>query len=214
MIQPQYIYLHGFASSPASLKARYLMECFEGVGLKLTVPDLNLDDFSHLTISRQINQVVDLLPRDKSPVVLIGSSLGGLTARVLAQNYPQIARLILLAPAFDFLSHWLPKIGAEKLNLWARDRYLPIYHYGQQKLLPLHHDFIIDADRYHLCQSDRLLPTLIVHGTNDDVVPIASSRDFAAQHPLVKLLEVDSDHNLTNFNYYIWQEICKFCYIY
>ncbi len=170
---PQYIYLHGFASSPASLKARYLMECFAGVGLKLAVPDLNCNDFSHLTISRQIDQVVDLLPRDKSPVVLIGSSLGGLTARVLAQNYPQIERLILLAPAFDFLSHWLPKIGAEKLNLWESDRYLPIYHYGQQKLLPLHYDFITDAHRYHLCQSDRSLPTLIVHGTIDDVIPLA-----------------------------------------
>jgi uncharacterized protein len=211
---PQYIYLHGFASSPASTKARYLVECFEGVGIELTVPDLNLDDFSHLTISRQINQVVDLLPRDKSPVILIGSSLGGLTARVLAQNYPQIDRLILLAPAFDFLSHWLPKIGAEQLNLWERDRYLPIYHYGQQKLLPLHYDFIIDAHRYHLCQSDRILPTLIVHGTSDDVIPIASSRDFAIDRPLVKLLEVDSDHNLTKFNEYIWREICKFCHIY
>jgi uncharacterized protein len=211
---PQYIYLHGFASSPASTKARYLVECFEGVGIELTVPDLNLDDFSHLTISRQINQVVDLLPRDKSPVILIGSSLGGLTAAIVAQNYPQIDRLILLAPAFDFLSHWLPKIGAEQLNLWERDRYLPIYHYGQQKLLPLHYDFIIDAHRYHLCQSDRILPTLIVHGTGDDVIPIASSRDFAIEHPLVKLLEVDSDHNLTKFNNYIWQEICKFCHIY
>ena len=212
MIQPQYIYLHGFASSPASLKARYLMKCFEGVGITLAVPDLNCDDFSHLTISRQIAQVVDLLPADKSPVVLIGSSLGGLTAAIIAQQYPQIDRLILLAPAFDFLGHWLPKIGAEKLNLWERDRYLPIYHYGQQKLLPLHYDFIIDAHRYHLCQSDRSLPTLIIHGTGDDVIPIASSRDFAAKHPQVKLLEVDSDHNLTKFNHYIWQEICKICY--
>jgi uncharacterized protein len=137
------------------------VECFEGVGIELRVPDLNCDDFSHLTISRQIKQVVDLLPRDKSPVVLIGSSLGGLTAAIVAQNYPQIDRLILLAPAFDFLSHWLPKIGTEKLTLWESDRYLPIYHYGQQKLLPLHYDFIIDAHRYHLCQSDRIIPTLI-----------------------------------------------------
>jgi uncharacterized protein len=69
----------------------------------------------------------------------------------------------------------MPKIGTEKLNLWEGDRYLPIYHYGQQKLLPLHYNFIIDAHRYHLCPSDRILPTLIVHGTGDDVVPIASS---------------------------------------
>jgi uncharacterized protein len=213
MIQAQYIYLHGFASSPASVKARYLQECFEGVGIELAVPDLNQGDFAHLTISRQVQQVVDLLPRDKSPVVLIGSSLGGLTAAIVAQKYPQVERLILLAPAFDFLSHWLPKIGEQQLNLWERDRYLPIYHYGQQKLLPLHYDFIIDADRYHLCQGDELAPTLIVHGTADDVIPIASSRDFATKYSSVKLLEVDSDHNLRNCNHYIWQEICKLCHV-
>jgi uncharacterized protein len=213
MIQAQYIYLHGFASSPASVKAMYLQECFEGVGIQLAVPDLNQGDFAHLTISRQVQQVVDLLPRDKSPVVLIGSSLGGLTAAIVAQKYPQVNRLILLAPAFDFLSHWLPKIGEKQLNLWERDRYLPIYHYGQQKLLPLHYNFIIDAHRYHLCQGDELVTTLIVHGTADDVIPIASSRDFAAKYSSVKLLEVDSDHNLRNFNHYIWQEICKLCHV-
>lgn len=213
MIQSRYIYLHGFASSPASVKARYLQECFEEIGIELAVPDLNQGDFTGLTISRQVQQVVDLLPSDKSPVVLIGSSLGGLTAAIVAQKCPQVNRLILLAPAFDFLSHWLPKIGAEKLNLWERDRYLPIYHYGQQKLLPLHYDFITDAHRYHLCQGNELIPTLIVHGTGDDVIPIASSRDFAAKYSSVELLEVDSDHALNNFNHYIWQKICKVCHV-
>ncbi len=212
MIRANYIYLHGFASSPASAKARYLQACFAKIGIPLTVPDLNCDDFSHLTISRQINQVVDLLPPDGSPVILVGSSLGGLTAAIVGQQSPQVQKLILLAPAFNFLNHWLPKIGANKLNLWERDLYLPIYHYGHQKLLPLHYDFITDAHRYHLCPSDRSIPTLIVHGTSDDVIPIASSRDFVTQHPSAKLLEVDSNHNLTNHNYYIWQEICNFCY--
>ncbi|MCS6812403.1 MAG: esterase, partial [Cyanobacteria bacterium] len=55
------IYLHGFASSPNSTKARYLADCFAQAGLPLTVPDLNQGDFSHLTLTRQIQQVEALL---------------------------------------------------------------------------------------------------------------------------------------------------------
>lgn len=205
-----YVYLHGFASSPQSTKAQYLSECFDRVGIDLQIPDLNQGDFSHLTISRQIAQVIDLLPPDRMPITLIGSSLGGLTAAIIAQNCPQVQRLILLAPAFDFLTHWLPKIGEKQLQLWESDRYLPTYHYGEKKLLPLHYDFLTDARRYHRFTSGCLVPTLILHGINDDVIPIAASRNFAANHPWVELIELDSDHQLTNVSDRIWQEIERF----
>jgi pimeloyl-ACP methyl ester carboxylesterase len=38
-------------------------------------------------------------------------------------------------------------------------------------------------------------PTTIIHGTRDDVVPLAVSREFATQQP-VTLIEVDDDHRL------------------
>jgi hypothetical protein len=41
-------------------------------------------------------------------------------------------------------------------------------------------------------------PALIFHGVHDDVVPIEYSRDFAAKHPSVRLVELDSDHELLN----------------
>jgi uncharacterized protein len=203
----KYIYLHGFASGPQSTKARYFQARYAEVGIDLQVPDLNQPDFAKLTISRQIARVVDLLPSDDSPVTLIGSSLGGLTAAIVAQDCPQVQQLILLAPAFDFLTHWLPKIGDRQLTLWQQNSYLPIYHYAQQKLLPLHYNFIIDADRYHLFTSSRIVPTVIVHGIHDSVIPIAASRDFANQHPWVELVELDSDHNLTDVRDRIWQEM-------
>lgn len=211
-----YIYLHGFASSPQSTKARYLTDRFHRVGVQLQVPDLNDGDFSHLTISRQVEQVIALFPKTTIPVTLIGSSLGGLTATIIAQKCSQIKQLILLAPAFDFLTHWLPKIGEKQLQLWENDRYLPTYHYGEQKLLPLHYDFLTDARRYHgftsdrlwrVLRDDRVIPTLIFHGINDDVIPISVSQNFADRHPGVKLIELDSDHQLTNSLDLIWQEI-------
>jgi uncharacterized protein len=205
-----YIYLHGFASGPGSTKAQALKARCAGVGVDLLVPDLNEDDFTHLTISRQIDRVVGLLPPDGAPVTLIGASLGGWIAAIIAQDYPQVRQLILLAPAFNFLDYWLPKLGADCLRNWENIGYLNIYHHAVQSLLPLHYDFIADARKYHLFPSDRVVPTLIIHGIYDDVIPIASSRAFAIEHPWVELVEADSDHALTDCIELIWQKSVLF----
>jgi uncharacterized protein len=208
-----YIYLHGFASGPGSTKARYIQERCRRVGIELQVPDLNQDNFTDLTVSRQIAQVVDLFPKDGSPITLIGSSLGGWISTIIAQDYPEVNRLILLAPAFNFLNHWLPKIGNQALSSWKQTGYLPIYHHAIKNLSPLHYNFITDARRYPLSQIDRVLPTLIIHGINDAVIPVSASRDFTIDRPWVELLEWDSDHQLTDTNAQIWQEICRFCQV-
>jgi uncharacterized protein len=208
-----YIYLHGFGSGPGSTKAKYIQAQFAELGIDLQVPDLNQDDFAHLTVSRQIAQVVDLFPKDRSPITLIGSSLGGWISAIIAQDYPQVERLVLLAPAFDFLNHWLPKIGDRQLSSWQHSHYLSIYHHAIKDLSPLHYNFLVDARRYPLAQIDRVLPTLIIHGIYDDVIPIAASRAFAQDRPGVELLELESDHQLTDFSDRIWQEIRHFCQV-
>lgn len=208
-----YIYLHGFASGPGSTKARYIRERFAQIGIELQVPDLNQDDFTHLTISRQIAQVIDLFPTDGSPITLIGSSLGGWISTIIAQDYLQVEKLILLAPAFDFPCHWLPKIGDRALNSWKSTGYLSIYHHAIKNLSPLHYDFLVDTHKYPLSQIDRILPTLIIHGINDDVIPILASRDFVKERSWVELMEWESDHQLTDLGEQIWQEICRFCHL-
>ncbi len=208
-----YIYLHGFASGPGSTKAKDLQRRCDRVGIDLQVPDLNQGDFSQLTISRQIAQVVELLPQDGSPVTLIGASLGGWTAAIIARDYPQVERQILLAPAVNFLHHWLPKIGDRQLKLWEETKYLSIYHHALQNLSPLHYNFVVDANRYHVFTCDRIVPTLIIHGIHDDVIPVTSSREFVAKHPWAELIEVNSNHALIDMSDRIWQEICRFCQI-
>jgi hypothetical protein len=205
-----FIYLHGFASHPQSAKAKYLRDRFTSIGINLEIPDLNQDDFSHLTISRQVKQVAELLTNQPNKVTLIGSSLGGLTAAILAQKYPKIDKLVLLAPAFNFLSHWLPKLGAEKLNQWQNQNYLSIYHYYEQKYLPLSYEFITDAHQYDNIPLSRSLPTLIIHGINDETIPINSSREYANSRDWVELIELESDHALGNSMGKIWRIIQEF----
>ena len=45
-------------------------------------------------------------------------------------------------------------------------------------------------------EPDVRVPTCIVHGTRDDVVDIARSRDFAREKRHVRLVEVDDGHEL------------------
>jgi uncharacterized protein len=202
-----YIYLHGFASSPNSAKARDISSRFAQIYTPLKIPDLNLGDFSHLTITRQLKQVAAEFPPNATPVTLIGSSLGGLTAAHLGQQYSQVQRIVLLAPAFGFLSHWLPSLGDEKLQRWQQEKYLEVYHYGEKRSLPLHYDFVTDAAQYQEQYLQRPIPTLILHGKEDEVIPIQASRDFASLRPWVELIELDSNHSLGNVTSEIWQAI-------
>lgn len=206
-----FIYLHGFASSPQSTKAVYLRDRFAELQIDLKVPDLNQGDFSHLTISRQIQQAAAQLPPPPVGVTALGSSLGGLTAAWLGEQHSQIQRLVLLAPAFEFLSHWLPQLGTQKLQQWQAEKYLTIYHYGDSRSLPLHYDFVLDATQYQEQQLSRPIPTLILHGRYDETIPISASRKFAQNHPWVQLVELESDHALSDVLPEIWGIIKNFC---
>lgn len=206
----KFIYLHGFASCPNSAKAIELKNRFLDVGISLEIPDLNQGYFCHLTITRQLSQVAKLFPDQGKPVTLIGSSLGGLTSAWLGQQYAQVQRLILLAPAFSFLSHWLPKLGENQVREWQQSGYMSIYHYGEEKALPLNYKFVEDAIQYQETQLLRPLPTLILHGRKDQVIPINASRDYATVRPWVQLIELDSDHALIDVMAEIWQAIQAF----
>ena len=209
----QYIYLHGFASSPQSYKAQYLKCCFANVGINLEILDLNQGNFSNLTLTRQIQQTVTAFKNTDTPVTLIGSSFGGLTAVWVGEKYPQVERLILLAPAFNFLSHWLPKLGKAQVKQWQDFGYLSVYHYGEDRLLPLSYDFVLDAEKYHQDLLTRSIPTLIIHGTQDKTIPVMASIKYAQNRDNVKLITPNSDHSLREAMESIWQEIQLFCSI-
>lgn len=204
-----YIYLHGFGSSPGSVKAQYLLDRFDSLGLSLLIPDLNQANFYNLTLSRQIQQVEALLPQQ--PVTLIGSSFGGLTAAWVGERCSQVDRLVLLAPALQFLTHWLPKLGAEQVDRWRIENSLLTYHYSQQQMMPISYGIVTDLAQYDETQLQRPIPTLILHGQHDDVIPITASHTFAASRPWTTLVELDSDHALSNVQPEIWQAIQTFC---
>jgi pimeloyl-ACP methyl ester carboxylesterase len=150
------------------------------------------------------------------PTVLIGSSLGGLTAAWVAQTLhrhqqrQKILQLVLLAPAFGFLDQWWPQLGPDQQDRWRRQGYLPIYHHTARQPLPLHYGFITDAQTYQDQDLQAPVPTLILHGQQDQVINIEVSRAYAADRPWVTLVELDDDHSLLRVEASLWQHTWEF----
>lgn len=197
------LYLHGFASSPESRKARFFSERLRQHGLQVETPDLAKGDFSKLTITRQLQVVDETL--NGEPAILIGSSLGGYLAALYASRHPAIQKLLLLAPAFRFHRLWMDRLTNEQLASWKQEGSIPVFHYGEGRELPLDYEFLEDAGRYEPFPSFRQ-PALIFHGVHDDVVPLAYSSEFAAQHENSRLFPLASGHELTDVLEEIWRE--------
>jgi len=185
----KFVYVHGFASSPQSRKAVQFRTAMALHGIPIDIPAMDQGDFEHLTISGQLDVLKDAIRGN--PVCLIGSSMGGYLASLYAAAHPEVARLVLLAPAFGFARRWNEKIGAPKPANFN------VFHYGDNKVRRVHYGLIEDALRFSSAP-DFPQPAWIFHGIHDDVVPIEYSRDFAAAHSNARLTELDSDHELLN----------------
>lgn len=207
----KYLYLHGFASSPQSTKARYMQQKFAELGLTLHVPDLNLADFSKVTLSEQLIYLDRNYLNDDEPLVVIGSSLGGFLAVQLASQNVLTQKLVLLAPAFGFSQRIAKTLGDENVAQWQQDGSREFYHYGLKRNLNLQFQFFVDAQKYSEEKLTRSLPILIFHGIDDDVVPSALSEQFAKMRSQVTLKLLIDDHALGKDLDSIWQDIKHFC---
>jgi predicted esterase YcpF (UPF0227 family) len=205
-----YLYLHGFASSPQSTKAKFIQKRFAEMGLTLHVPDLNLNDFSTVTLSDQLDYLDRTYLNNNELLVVIGSSLGGFLAVQLAAQKTQVQKLVLFAPAFGFSQRIAKALGEENVTKWRQDDIREFYHYGLKRNVNLHFNFFVDAQKYSDEKLTRSLPILIFHGIYDDVVPAALSEDFAKMRSQVTLKLLDDDHALGKDLDSIWQDTKHF----
>jgi uncharacterized protein len=210
------VYLHGFASSPQSSKARFFAERFADCGITLLCPDCNEPEFSTLTISRMLQQVeqqVAALP--PGDVVLIGSSLGGFVgvefaARQAGHAPHPVSHLVLLAPAVELEWDRWSEVGPAGIDGWRHAGEVEIFHYAQNKPARLHFAFYEDAERYQPALRRLTVPMLIFQGRQDQSVSPAIVERFARAQPNAVLHMLDDGHQLANSLEFIWKETADF----
>ncbi len=201
------VYLHGFASSPQSKKAQFFQQRFSERGLKIEIPQLDEGDFQALTITGQLG-VIDRAVNGK-PAILIGSSLGGYLAALYAAHHPNVERLVLMAPAFQFPRRWRERFTTEELALWKREGSRKFFHYAHQEERALGYPFVEDSLQYS-DEPEFRQPALVLHGVHDSVVPAEISRRFSERYANVTLRLLESGHELTDVLDQVWTETGMF----
>lgn len=196
---PRLFYLHGFASGPGSAKGVALARHFADRGAAVERLDLRVPSMEHLRASAMIERVREAIGGPADRAVVFGSSLGGLTAARVASLDARVFALVLLAPAFRIAEGWRRRLGPSALEAWERDGSLEVDDYVTKGKARVDIGFLRDLDRLDAELGpvpDVRVPTLVVHGVRDDVVPVAVSRELAAGRRHVRLVEVDDGHEL------------------
>ncbi len=195
----RYAYLHGFASGPKSKKGVHLRKFLKNFDVELHLPDLNGRAFSELTYTGALDIMTaldrELLKKGPFKWRLIGSSMGGYLAARWAELHPNVVdKMILLCPGFLMVDRWPQLFGQEVFTRW-KEQGMRMVPDGSGTPTPLHWGFVEDAKK-HPGVPENFHPVQIIHGRQDQVVPIEGSERYEADNKRVVLVPTEDDHYL------------------
>lgn len=189
------LYLHGFASGPKSTKGMAFAKHFAERGRAIERLNLRVPSFEHLRLSEMISTTQAAIGGDDDGAILIGSSLGGLTASRTAERDRRVKALVLMAPAFQLAARWRDMLGPA-WYAWRDTGWREVTDFTTGQQARVDFGFYEDALAVDVGYPAIDVPTLILHGTGDEAVPIERSRAFAAGKSHVRLVELDDGHEL------------------
>jgi pimeloyl-ACP methyl ester carboxylesterase len=198
------IYLHGFASGPASRKARFFREQLEQAGYLVSVPDLAAGEFERLTVTRQLAVIENEAGTEAD--LILGSSLGGYLAALYASTHPAIQGVVLIAPAFGFARRWRERMGEAAMDTWRESGFLEVHHYAENRPARVGYGLIEDG-LTHPEEPAFSQPGLLFHGRQDEVCPYSVSVGYAAKHPNVCLQLFEAGHEMTEVMPEMWAAV-------
>lgn len=149
------------------------------------------------TTGEDVRAALDALPRmcaeigfRPGPVTAVGHSAGGHLVLWLAATGAPLAHAVALAPVCDL---------TEAIRL----------HLGDGAAQALLGDVDpAEADPMTLLDARPECPVTVVHGRQDDDVPVSLARGLVARHPWIRYVEVDADHMvLIDPDSAAWQDV-------
>lgn len=184
------MFAHGFEGVPNGRKARHLRDV---LGLEVVAPLMNGKGWS---FEDHIAVVEQTLAEHPDLELLVGSSMGAFAAAAAAARHRQRKlQLLLLAPAVGIHQGWIDMLGEDGIKLWAEMGNLQYHHQG------VGHHVELPYRLFTQCRDHAEItcthPTVIVHGLQDDVVPVENALALARRSPGVRrMYAVDDGHRL------------------
>jgi uncharacterized protein len=146
-----------------------------------------------------------ILDQALNEVCLIGSSMGGLVGLNYAHRYGGVAHLLLLSPALNYL--FGERVGLS-LAQWQAEGVGEPFHFGFNRPVRLYYKLVEIDGRFYQTLPPLPPPITIIHGTEDEVVPITASRAYAQAYPgQVALVEVAAGHDINVHLSLVWETL-------
>lgn len=209
----QILFITGFLSKRWGNKSKALAQWSQETGWGFCCYDVrgfgdSEGRFTDYTLSDWIADARTVLKSIEAgpPVTIVGNSLGSWIAWLVAQEFPVVEELILVAPAFNMMGERAKTISKERLHDWHTAGWMP---WDDD---PLHRDWLLswkwveESEAYWAKTFDNLrsVKTTILHGEQDTVISPEGSRRFAGEllgrhssFPLALHL-IPGDHRLSS----------------
>lgn len=200
---PIIILCHGFTTS----KDNSTYTRLEQILNKENIATFRFDFFGHgesegnfedITISKAVDDIESavqyLKAKGFSKLGLMGSSFGGMSSLMAASHSSDLFVLILKSPVSDYLEVEKLRKTPEEMEEWKVKGW--IFHKDRK----LNYTFVEDFANNNAYEVARniTVPTLIIHGDDDDTVPIEQSKKLASTIQNSKLeIITGADHKYT-----------------
>lgn len=187
--KPIIILCHGFSTSKDSHTYVRLQEILN----KYKISTFRFDFFGHgesegkfedITISEAVDDILNAIEFLKNQgytkIGLIGSSFGGIASLMAASKTDDLFVLALKSPVSNYEEKEYATKSKEELEEW-KNKGFRYYVSGDGRKLKLNYTFFEDFKNNNGYEAAKKIkiPTLIVHGDNDESVPIEQSKKTA-----------------------------------
>ncbi|MGM9876477.1 MAG: alpha/beta hydrolase [Bacilli bacterium] len=149
-----------------------------------TLPGHNKSIINNVTkddwIKKSEYQIEKIINHGYKDIYVIGHSMGGVIASYLASKYKEVKKLVLAAPAFQYF-----KFENNKINILESIKVVPnlFKDYDKSEVIsrifkvPVStiREFTSLVKEHHDDIKNIKCPTLIIHGTKDEIVPNSST---------------------------------------
>lgn len=177
---------HGFATSKdsrtyADLESRLVREGIDSFRFDFFGHGESGGRFEDITVSEAVEDVLCAVAFVKQVgyqrILLVGSSFGGLASIIAAAKIPELTALALKSPVSDYISRLFIKNDGVSVTEWETQGFIDLPPF-EGLALRLNYGFYPDAERNSGYDSAGKIgcPTLIVHGSEDESVPLEQSR--------------------------------------
>ena len=196
MIVMKILFAHGLEGSPNGSKPTWMKE---SLGWEIICPEMSNNGW---TIADQTEVIAKAIAENEDVDIIMGSSYGGLAIANASERFTERElRLVLLAPAFGLAENFRSIAGEQGLIKWENTGSRQYFHHGFGHEVEFGWDFITSADE--MSWPNLHHPTIILHGSQDDIVPIESSRKVSESNELVEIIEVEDGHRLADSLHFI-----------